>query len=253
MNEIRAFVGHSFTDADSEPVGIFLKYFEQISKSHPHFSWEHAEPAEPKQLAEKVISLLADKNVFIGICTRNEYVIDPSSLTTTVFRKGFHKAPTTAFHWKTSDWIIQEIGLAKGEGLDLILLIENGLRRPGGLQGDVEYIPFDRASPERSFGKILDMITALSPRVPSIASTTSDVKSVQDEEPRALYHLIVSSGGFQSPTGPCPTISWHIRFLPSLICWTRMPNLSVTLTLRLTTLRRATIGIRGRHFANSPA
>ena len=103
MNEIRAFVGHSFVDEDSELVGIFLKFFEQISRSHPHFSWEHAEPAEPKLLAEKVMSLLSDKNVFIGICTRKEYAIDPSSISTTFFSKGYHKAPATAFYWKTSD------------------------------------------------------------------------------------------------------------------------------------------------------
>jgi len=79
----------------------------------------------------------------------------------------------------------QEIGLAKGRSLELILLIESGLRRPGGLQGDVEYIPFDRTTPEKSFGKILDMITALSPKMPNIVSTTSDITSVPDEEPRA--------------------------------------------------------------------
>ena len=185
MNDIRAFVGHSFTEDDSAIVGSFLKYFDQISRSHPHFSWEHAKSAEPTLLAEKVISLLSDKNVFIGICTRKEYVIDPSSLKTAVFPRGFRNARTTDFESKTSDWIIQEIGLAKGKGLDLILLIESGLRRPGGLQGDVEYISFDRASPEKSFGKILEMITALSPKIPSTVSTTSDMKSSPDEESRA--------------------------------------------------------------------
>ena len=29
--------------------------------------------------------------------------------------------------------------MAVGKGLDVILLVENGVRDPGGLQGDIEY------------------------------------------------------------------------------------------------------------------
>jgi len=97
-------------------------------------------------------------------CTRKERVVQPTALARTILKKGFVKAREADISWKTSDWIIQEIGLAKGRGLDLILLIEDGVRKPGGLQGDVEYIPFDRGSPEKSFGKILEMVAALSPK-----------------------------------------------------------------------------------------
>lgn len=65
MNEIRAFVGHSFTEDDAGIVGIFLKYLDQLAQAHPSFSWEHAEGAEPKELADKVLRLIEDKNVFI--------------------------------------------------------------------------------------------------------------------------------------------------------------------------------------------
>lgn len=70
MIEIRAFVGHSFTDDDSDVVRRFLDYFDVVSRMVPQFSWVHAEAAEPKQLAEKVLSLMSDRNVFIGICTK---------------------------------------------------------------------------------------------------------------------------------------------------------------------------------------
>jgi len=62
--------------------------------------------------------------------------------------------------------------MAKGLGLDLILLVEQGVRAPGGLQGDVEYIPFDRDAPEKEFDKIIEMVAALSPK-PSTSQTTS--------------------------------------------------------------------------------
>lgn len=183
MNEIRAFVGHSFTPDDEEVVATFLKYFSRLSKSHANFSWDHAEAAEPKFLSEKVMSLLSNKNVFIGICTRKERVTADESLTKTFFPWGFLKAQESAFSWKTSDWIIQEIGLAKGKGLELILLVEHDVREPGGLQGDIEYIPFDRDSPEKSFGKLLDMISALSPKdsSPSVASPDSRMGEGQQE------------------------------------------------------------------------
>ena len=118
MTRIRAFVGHSFTDDDEEVVRRFLTYFEQLSKLDIDFSWDHAEAAEPKLLAAKVMSLLSDKNVFVGICTKKERVIPGASLTRALFRPSILQAQTIEFAWKTSDWIIQEIGLAKG----LILL-----------------------------------------------------------------------------------------------------------------------------------
>ena len=128
MTQIRAFVGHSFLDNDQEIVGKFLKYFDQLSESGLSFSWVHAEAAEPKLLADKVMSLLSDKNVFVGICTKNERAIWHASLRKVVFHSSVLKAQEREFVWKTSDWIIQEIGLAKGKNLDIILLLESGVR-----------------------------------------------------------------------------------------------------------------------------
>jgi Tfp pilus assembly protein PilF len=184
MSRIRAFVGHSFVENDADVVRKFLTYFDQLSKSDLDFSWEHAEAAEPRVLAEKVISLLNDKNVFVGICTKKERAIPPTSLSKSALRTGVLKAHEREFEWKTSDWIIQEIGLAIGHKLDLVLLVENGVRQPGGLQSNVEYIEFERDSPEKSFGKIVEMISALSPATSSPSATSSDAKSIPGDEER---------------------------------------------------------------------
>src|SRR5262249_50777338 len=100
---------------------------------------------------------------------------------------GLLKAKKIDFLWKASDWVIQEIGLAIGKNLKLILLLEDGLQKPGGLQGDLEYISFDPQFPERCFGKIVEMINALSPRLPSSVSPTTDARSPpiasESEEP----------------------------------------------------------------------
>jgi hypothetical protein len=67
MKEIKAFVGHSFSEVDAEVVGKFTKYFDSLARSHPQFSWQSAERAEPRILTEKVLRIIADKNTFIGI------------------------------------------------------------------------------------------------------------------------------------------------------------------------------------------
>jgi tetratricopeptide (TPR) repeat protein len=183
MKDIKAFVGHSFTDDDAQVVATFLKYFDQLSQLHSTFTWEHAEKAEPKVLTEKVLRIISDKNTFIGICTRKEQAVADSSLSNVMLQPLYAKARKADFRSKTSDWIIQEIGMAIGRGLELILLVEEGVSDPGGLQGDVEYIRFERRSPEKSFGKILEMITALSPKGAVDQTTAPDTSPSEQKAP----------------------------------------------------------------------
>jgi tetratricopeptide (TPR) repeat protein len=184
MDEIRAFVGHSFTEDDAAIVRSFLNHFTEISKFHPTFTWEHAEEAEPSQLADKVMSLIKGKNTFIGICTRKERVVAESDLKATWWKRSHRAADSAKIRWKTSDWIIQEIGLAKGRDLAMILFVEEGVRKPGGLQGDVEYISFNRDTPEKSHDKFLQMLRALSP--PSRAALVQlDTKATDTKGPAA--------------------------------------------------------------------
>jgi tetratricopeptide (TPR) repeat protein len=163
MQSIKAFIGYSFGEDDKHLVRIFLDHFGNVAKALPNFSWDHAEEAEPLSLAQKVLTKIEDKNVFIGICTGKERVIAPGSLTSTLFNNGL-KGIEADFHWKTSDWIIQEIGLAIGRKMSLVLFLEEGVRVPGGLYGDIEYISFSRDRPHECFDKFLQMLTSLSPR-----------------------------------------------------------------------------------------
>jgi tetratricopeptide (TPR) repeat protein len=182
---IRAFVGHSFTNDDKMLNYTFLDYLNHIKAMGIGFTWEHAEVAEPRELAEKVKSLIRDKNLFVGICTKKERVIGPNDLEHCWLKRKVLGGHVDKFLWKTSDWIIQEIGLALGREMDLILLVEEGLRLPGGLQGNIEHIEFNRQNPERSFVKILEMIQALMPKAliqESAASTSKSAVHVKDKE-----------------------------------------------------------------------
>lgn len=116
--------------------------------------------------------------------------------------------------WKTSDWIIQEIGLAIGKQLDLILLVEIGLREPGGLQGNIEYIPFDRTHPELSFPKILEMISALLPRVAPPAEITAHpatpTAKAEQPEPETFEDV------FKTPRPDWTRVHYEIGFMSAL-------------------------------------
>jgi hypothetical protein len=167
MADIKAFVAHSFSAEDKDLIQVFI---------------DHALQAEPTSVSEKVLSKIEDKNVFIGICGRTECVAPPkATFQLPLFNLiGFR---TGDIQWKTSDWIIQEIGLAVGRQMKVIIFLEEDVRKPGGLFGDVEYIPFMREYPQASFDKLLQMLGTLVPKnVPTVADI--EVKPAASAKPK---------------------------------------------------------------------
>ena len=177
MTELRAFVGHSFLKADEDVVRAFIDHFSTLEKAGIGFTWDHAEEAQALPLSKKVLAKIEGKNVFIGICTRKEYAIDRSKLTR-IWANVFGKH--SDLQYKTSDWIIQEIGLAVGRQMSIVLFLEEGVREPGGLYGDMEYIRFSRERPKDCFDKFLEMLTSLKPR--GEGTTGVEAKSANVEE-----------------------------------------------------------------------
>jgi hypothetical protein len=80
MADLRAFVAHSFLNADEEVVRTFVEHFRTLEKADIGFTWDHAEEAQALPLSTKVLEKIEGKNVFVGICTRKEYAIDGSTL-----------------------------------------------------------------------------------------------------------------------------------------------------------------------------
>ena len=158
---IHAFVGHSFLSNDRDVVGKFLDFFNHVSGAGLDFSWDHAEGAEPNELSIKVREKMEGKDLFIGICTSRQKSIDLDKLTSFPLSRNKLWGNQIDFVTKTSDWILQEIGFAYGRDMKIMILLESGVKTPGGIQGDIEYIPFERENPERSFNKILEMLRSL--------------------------------------------------------------------------------------------
>lgn len=180
MSNLAAFVGHSFIENDKEVVEKFLGFFDRISHLNPWFTWDHAKPAEPKILSKKVLEKMENKNLLIAICTAKEFAIMPEMVKKCILDKKYLKILKNNIKLKTSDWIIQEIGLAVGRGINIMLLLEDGVRLPGGLQGDLNYINFNRAEPEKAHNEILEMLISLRPKV---ITTGIGVEKPIEQEP----------------------------------------------------------------------
>jgi len=108
MTLLKAFVSHSFLEVDEPVVKKFVDLLDQVAGNNPAFSWDHAIRAEPRSISEKVQDVFEGKNVFIAICSEREQTCVPANLKKWFFRDSISP---NALTWKTSDWILQEIGL----------------------------------------------------------------------------------------------------------------------------------------------
>jgi len=65
--------------------------------------------------------------------------------------------------WNTSAWVIDEKAHAQALGKKLVLLKETGVGNIGGLQGDYEYIEFDRNQLHKAAIRVIQTIWSLNP------------------------------------------------------------------------------------------
>lgn len=187
MNMLAAFVGHSFSESDEEVVSKFITFFDHVKDMNIGFTWDHAKLAESKSLSDKVKEKMEGKNYFIGICTAKERTIEPSYLRRGIFTKKILQGNEDKFEWKTSDWILQEIGFAVAREMGLMILLEEGLRKPGELQGDWEYIIFNRGEVEKSFNKILETLRS---SISIVSKETSPTERLASEEPKNIEEKV---------------------------------------------------------------
>lgn len=162
MPDLHAFVSHSFLEQDAKVVEKFIKLFDRVEGLHSQFKWGRAIRAEPRSLSEKVMRVFEGKNTLIAICTKREQVYAPSHPNKAEFF-GRQLVSGKELTWKTSDWILQEIGLGKGRDLTIIIFLENGVSPPSGLTADIQHIRFDRSYPEAAYSEFMEMIASINP------------------------------------------------------------------------------------------
>jgi tetratricopeptide (TPR) repeat protein len=137
VREATAFVAHSFADEDREVVERISQFLSKLG-----VSCDSGYRAEPRSVSEKVLARLLAAELFVGIFTRRD------------------KKPDETY--TTSPWLIEEKAAAIQAGKRLLLFVEEGVEQSiGGLQGDYEYIRFNRVDLADALIRAMDYVLAV--------------------------------------------------------------------------------------------
>ena len=137
------FVGHSCKAADRSVISLLMK---TISSSKIKIVSD--EQPEAKGIGEKIRRRIDSSDVFIGIFTRRHLIRENNT-------------------WTTSPWIVEEKGYSLGQNSKrpIILIVEDGVPIPteiGGLEGDLEYLVFDRTRMPETQKRLREILRSLS-------------------------------------------------------------------------------------------
>jgi hypothetical protein len=136
VREATAFVGHSFAEEDAQLIEQIKQFLSKLG-----VKCDSGKRAEPKGVSDKVRERIQAAELFVGIFTRRQEQKDGS--------------------FSTSAWTIEERATALAAGKRLLLFVENGVPDFGGLQGDYEYIPFDRDNLGEALIQAMDYVLAI--------------------------------------------------------------------------------------------
>lgn len=115
-----AFVGHSFAKKDRSVVSSVTQLLEIIG-----IKVVTGERPSAGLISEKVKTRINQSDAFVGLFTRQDKISGKDQ-------------------WTTSHWVIDEKAYAHAKERKLILIKEVGISNIGGVQGDYEYLQFDR-------------------------------------------------------------------------------------------------------------
>jgi len=153
-NPLRVFLAKSFREIDQErikPIETFLNSFAKLG-----VLIETGEPSEPESISQKVRERIDHADVFVGIFTKRF----PICRSRGRFRTALELILEGPADWSAPPWVLQECGYAIRKGCALILFVEVGVDL-GGLQGDLEFIPYDYREPSEALTKASFMLNSL--------------------------------------------------------------------------------------------
>jgi tetratricopeptide (TPR) repeat protein len=174
---MKAFIASSFDPADEQTV----RTIEQLIESGGDIQCVSGRKAQAEAVDEKITELIRSCDFFVAIFTREALVVPKER--DTFLRRAFY---TKDRSYTTSAWVIQESGFALGCGKRIVLLVEDGVLQPPQLQGNLEYVNFDRDCIEKisvRLNQILsDIKSALTPQASGkVATETPPQTKTQDQ------------------------------------------------------------------------
>jgi hypothetical protein len=106
------------------------------------FSVVSGEEPKADTVSNKVRERIEAASYFLGVFTRRDRLRNRNE-------------------WTTSSWVIDEKAYALAKGKKLILLREIGVKSIGGIQGDYEYIEFNRDDLAEVLIKLVQILRSL--------------------------------------------------------------------------------------------
>ena len=153
-----AFVAHTFLPSDDpvwNSISEALRIFKETSK---WFDYTDGRSPNPIDVGEKVREKIDRAGIFIGILTHRKLLF-PEKIS---FSTMLNLCNSKSRRFSTSNWVIQESGYALGKGdKKIILLVEEGIEDIPNLQGNTEYIPFNRDDLNKGVATLLQMLVAV--------------------------------------------------------------------------------------------
>jgi hypothetical protein len=134
-----AFLGQSFAAGDKPVNGLVHRFLEA-------YGLEVLTGEKPKAdtISSKIRERIERSHVFVGLFCRRDKI-------------------SRRAEWTTSAWVIDEKAYAFARRKKLILLKEAAVQSIGGLQGDYEYLEFDRTDLGDLLVRILQVLKSLGP------------------------------------------------------------------------------------------
>jgi tetratricopeptide (TPR) repeat protein len=175
---MKAFVGRSFDKKDEQVITKVTDFIKSLD-----IECVDAKPAKPKTVEEKITELIKGCDIFVGIFNCDRIICQEAKKV-----KLYCKPKNKTTIYTTSNWVIQESGFALGSNKYLILLKEDGVCELPELQGNLEYIPFDRNHLEESFLKISQMISDIKTKASGGVTEKSTEGLSKPEEPKSEEH-----------------------------------------------------------------
>ena len=170
--KVKAFIGRDFDE----------KYDSLVAEIEEHIDAHEIECVDAKKVKSKLVDvkitdLILDCEIFVGIFTRDKEIFGNHT-----WKRFHYRPPEKKRAYTTSDWVIQESGFAIGSDRKLILLVERGVERIPKLQGNLEYISFDRNSIKVKFTKLTQLIVDIKKQIiGGVAKQTTDEIKRSDE------------------------------------------------------------------------
>lgn len=173
---MKAFIGRNFDEKDNDLVEKIQEFIETTG-----IECIGGKKSESKPVSQKVKERIQECDIFVGVFTRDQVISSNGKVHPKKWGI-FSRKVAQKERYTTSPWVIQESGFAIGHDKHLILLHENGVEQLPKLQGDMEYIPFERERIKDKWVNLSAMLNDIMRSKEPEATVATEVEKDPDQE-----------------------------------------------------------------------